>query len=66
MKKLLLVLFVTLAAMFSASAQYSAPEVFANNPDKVVPGLKYRQLKKLYNSLASRILSWLLAPIFLL
>lgn len=49
MKKLLLVLFVTLAAMFSASAQYSAPEVFANNPDKVVPGLKYRQLKKLYN-----------------
>ena len=50
MKKLVLVLFVALAAVFSASAQYSsAPEVFANNPDKVVPGLKYRQLKKLYN-----------------
>ena len=50
MKKLILSIFVAIAAMMSASAQYaSAPEVFANNPDQVVPGLKYRKLKKLYN-----------------
>lgn len=43
MKKLILSIFVAIAAMMSASAQYaSAPEVFANNPDQVVPGLKYR------------------------
>lgn len=50
MKKLLLSVFVALAAMMSASAQYaSVPEVFAKNPDQVVPGLKYSQLKNLYN-----------------
>lgn len=49
MKKLLLTVFVAFVAMLSASAQYSAPEVFANNPDQVVPGLKYRKVKKLYD-----------------
>lgn len=50
MKKLILSIFVAIAAMISASAQYaSAPEVFAKNPDQVVPGLKYSQLKSLYN-----------------
>lgn len=50
MKKLLLSIFVAIAATLSASAQYaSAPEYFAKNPDQVVPGLKYSQLKNLYN-----------------
>lgn len=50
MKKLLLSIFVAIAATLSASAQYaSAPEYFAKNPDQVVPGLKYKDLKKLYN-----------------
>ena len=50
MKKLLLSVFVAFAAMMSASAQYaSTPEVFASNPDRVVPGLKYKDIKKLYN-----------------
>ena len=50
MKKLLLSVFVAFAAMMSASAQYaSAPEYFAKNPGQVVPGLKYSQLKDLYN-----------------
>ena len=50
MKKLILTLFVAVIAAFSASAQYnSAPEVFANNPEKVVPGMKYSKLKKLYD-----------------
>ena len=50
MRKLLLSVFVAFAAMMSASAQYaSVPEVFAKNPDQVVPGLKYSQLKNLYN-----------------
>ncbi len=50
MKKLFLSIFVAIAATLSASAQYaSAPEYFAKNPDQVVPGLKYRKIKKLYN-----------------
>lgn len=50
MKKVFLTVFVAFAAMMSASAQYaSVPEVFAKNPDQVVPGLKYSQLKKMYN-----------------
>lgn len=36
--------------MMSAFAQYaSAPEYFAKNADQVLPGLKYSQLKNLYN-----------------
>lgn len=50
MKKLFLSVFVAIAATLSASAQYaSVPEVFAKNPDQVVPGLKYKDLKNLYN-----------------
>ena len=50
MKKLLLSVFVAFAAMMSASAQYAAaPEYFAKNPDQVLPGFKYSQLKNLYN-----------------
>ena len=50
MKKLILTVFVAIAAIVSASAQYSStPEVFAKNSDQVVPGLKYSQLKKMYN-----------------
>lgn len=50
MRKLLLSIFVAFAATLCASAQYaSAPEVFAKNPDQVVPGLKYSKLKKMYD-----------------
>lgn len=51
MKKVLLTVVVALVATLSASAQYntSVPEVFAKNPEKVVPGLKYSKIKKMYN-----------------
>lgn len=50
MKKVLFTLFVAIAATLSASAQkVSDSAVFAKNPDQVVPGLKYSQLKKLYD-----------------
>jgi hypothetical protein len=48
MKRILLTVFVAFSAILSASAQYSVPEVFASNPEQVVPGLKYSKLKKIY------------------